>query len=93
MSNQYIVKFVRDVNNSDSTTRDGFLELISDKGCPTIFIRTCKESTDPKNENLFPETAPAVMEERHACLKAFPSGCRAPQLTPFWQTPRSCRRG
>lgn len=52
MSNQYIVKFVRDTNNSDTTTFDGFLELISDKGCPTIFIRTCKESTDPKNENL-----------------------------------------
>lgn len=52
MSNQYIVKFIKDTRYPDSTTNDGFLELISDKGCPTILIRTCKDSSDPKNENL-----------------------------------------
>ncbi len=52
MSNQYIVKFIKDTRYPESTTHDGFLELISDKGCPTILIRTCKDSTDPKNVNL-----------------------------------------
>jgi hypothetical protein len=52
MSNQYIVKFIKDASYSESSTYDGFLELISDNGCPTIFIRTCKESSDPKNVNL-----------------------------------------
>ena len=52
MSNQYIVKFIKDASYSESSTYDGFLELISDNGCPTILIRTCKNSSDPKNENL-----------------------------------------
>ena len=52
MSNQYIVKFSKDANYSESSLIDGFLELISDNGCPTIFVRTCKDSTDPKNVNL-----------------------------------------
>jgi hypothetical protein len=52
MSNQYIVKFSKDANYSESSLYDGFLELISDNGCPTIFVRTCKDSTDPKNVNL-----------------------------------------
>lgn len=52
MSNQYIVKFIKDASYNESSTYDGFLELISDNGCPTILIRTCKDSTDPKNENL-----------------------------------------
>ena len=52
MSNQYIVKFSKDASYSESSLYDGFLELISDNGCPTILIRTCKDSTDPKNVNL-----------------------------------------
>ena len=52
MSNQYIVKFSKDASYSESSLYDGFLELVSDNGCPTIFIRTCKDSTDPKNVNL-----------------------------------------
>ena len=52
MSNQYIVKFIKDASYSESYKYDGFLELISDNGCPTILIRTCKDSTNPKNENL-----------------------------------------
>jgi hypothetical protein len=52
MSTQYIVKFSKDASYSESSLYDGFLELISDNGCPTILIRTCKDSTDPKNVNL-----------------------------------------
>ena len=52
MSTQYIVKFSKDASYSESSTYDGFLELVSDNGCPTILIRTCKDSTDPKNVNL-----------------------------------------
>jgi hypothetical protein len=52
MSTQYIVKFSKDASYNESSIYDGFLELISDNGCPTILIRTCKDSTDPKNINL-----------------------------------------
>jgi hypothetical protein len=52
MSTQYIVKFSKDASYNESSIYDGFLELISDNGCPTILIRTCKDSTDPKNVNL-----------------------------------------
>jgi hypothetical protein len=55
MSNRYIVKFIQDVNNSESTASDAtdvFMELIKDNGCPTVFIRTHEESTHPDNKNL-----------------------------------------
>ena len=52
MSNQYIVKFIKDARYNESSIYDGFLELISDNGCPTILIRTCKDSFDSKNKNL-----------------------------------------
>jgi hypothetical protein len=55
MSNCYIVKFIQDINNLEPTTSDAidaFIELIKDKGCPTMFIRTHEESTHPDNKNL-----------------------------------------